>query len=95
MRGLDMPPVILVGNKLDTVTAATAAAFDATNIRVASMVDDNRRVDSALTSAATGEGVLAVFDTLVRRALERARRQAAVPTAVLRRVVTRTPGLVD
>ncbi len=62
-----MPPVILVGNKRDTVTAATAAAFDATNVRVASMVDDNRRVDSALTSAATGEGVHAVFETLARR----------------------------
>jgi 50S ribosomal subunit-associated GTPase HflX len=68
-RGADAVPVILVGNKRDTVTDATAAAFDATTARVTSMIDDNRRVDSALTSAATGEGVLAVFAALVRRAL--------------------------
>jgi hypothetical protein len=69
-----MPPVILVGNKRDAVTDATAAAFDATTARVASMVDHERGVDSTLTSAATGEGVLAVFAALARRGLAVPRR---------------------
>jgi hypothetical protein len=79
LRGPDTPPVILAGNKRDAVTDATTEAFNTTTARVTSMVDNDSRLVGAVTSAATGEGVLAAFAALARRSRSSMRPARRLP----------------